>query len=264
MTRRFPRIAAAFALLASVALPALALAGVQLAVTPATLSVAVGDTFTVNVDVTAAGSAFNGVDLAVAFDPAALAYLPGTQADQEGALMTAPCGNTFYLFTHAADSLHFADTILCNGGSATGPGRMLSVRFTATTPGSTPITIRRVRVYSDGFYVNPVTTADAQVTVGGTLSAPPPGADARIRWLASPNPARGPCRLRVEGVRETSLPVRIVDATGRLVRRLETDANGELAWNGRDAAGRVTPPGIYLAIVRAGTRELKARIVRLP
>src|SRR6476646_1482896 len=64
-------------------------AAVSVALTPPTQTVTPGTDFDVFVDVTAAGSAFNGYDLVLAFDPAALTLLPTSPTTlQQGCLMT--------------------------------------------------------------------------------------------------------------------------------------------------------------------------------
>ena len=65
---------------------------VNVAVTPATLTVDGGSTFILDLTVSPAGSAFNGFDITVSFDPAALTLQPMSPlADQEGCLMTGDC-----------------------------------------------------------------------------------------------------------------------------------------------------------------------------
>src|SRR5512145_2614324 len=109
-------------------------AAVRVALTPALQTVAPGSDFDVFVDVTEAGSAFNGFDLVVGYDPAALTFLPLSPTTlQQGCLMTGACsgacGNTFHVFGAAGDSLAVSDVLLCNQFSLTGPGRIYKLRF---------------------------------------------------------------------------------------------------------------------------------------
>jgi hypothetical protein len=102
----------------------------------------------------------------------------------------------------------------------------------------------------------------------------PAGADLRFAG-AWPNPSRAGVRLRVErsgfaaagAVRAT-----VLDAAGRRVRTLEAPPPESvagaselvLAWDGRDAAGRLVAPGVYRIRLEAGGRVAFGRLVRLP
>src|SRR5689334_19609432 len=82
--------------------PALA-QGVTVALSPAAQTVAPGDTFNLELDVTLTGSQFNGFDAIIAYDPAAVTFLPRSPLSlQEGSYMRGACGNTFHLFSAAA------------------------------------------------------------------------------------------------------------------------------------------------------------------
>jgi len=73
---------------------------------------------------------------------------------------------------------------------------------------------------------------------------------------ASPNPFRALTRISrtPAGGRR---PVTVFDASGREVRRFESESS-ELVWNGQDQSGRTVPAGIYL--VKSGSKML--RLVR--
>jgi len=82
-----------------------------------------------------------------------------------------------------------------------------------------------------------------------------------------PNPSHGAIHFAVTlGAR---LPVRVEvwDAAGRLVRRIaqgERDAGRhELAWDGADARGVPSPPGLYFINARWGDARATRRVVRL-
>jgi len=92
-----------------------------------------------------------------------------------------------------------------------------------------------------------------RATIPGTATTPP-GAEllAGDRLIAYPNPTTGPVQIRYElgGSDAATIDVRILDATGRLIRELDTDATpgrlGELRWDGRDADGDPVPSGVYI------------------
>ena len=85
---------------------------------------------------------------------------------------------------------------------------------------------------------------------------------------AAPNPAASTVRLTlrraVAAASAAEDGVRIFDVAGRQVRRLELAAVGgagetTVAWDGRDAAGRAVPAGLYFARARWGDREAGTR-----
>ncbi len=239
--------------------------GVRLEVFPETLTVAPGDTFTVQLSLPVAGSAFNGFAATLEYDPAALRFLLQSQAVQEGPLLRAYCSNTFYLFGNAADSLQISDTMLCAGHVATGPGTLLALRFVALgPPGMTAVRVRRSVFYNDGLYVRPVLASDGVIAVGGTLGVPTGGpASIRPRLRAVPNPARGTCLLRIEGAPAEPGRLIVLDVLGRTVRRLD-GRNAIASWDGRDDFGRTAPAGVYSAQLQFRDGILRTTFVRLP
>ena len=245
--------------------------GVHVALTPAQQTVAPGAQFDVVIDVTQAGSAFNGFDAVVAYDPQALTFLPTSPTSlQQGCLMTggcsAACGNTFHVFSAASDSLSASDVLLCNQTSLTGPGALYVLRFQASnTPQVTQLVIRGARFYNAGLFVTPVVAAGAHVTIGtivGVEAAPAAG----LRLRAEPNPAFGSVRLDIRDDRPGVLDVRVIDALGRTVRRLASAwAPGEvrLEWDGRGDAGARMPAGVYWVRVQSGDRVRQTRVTLL-
>lgn len=248
-----------------------AAAGVKVGLTPPIQNVAPGADFDVYIDVTEAGSAFNGFDAVVSYNPAALTFLPlSPTTAQQGCLITggcsASCGNTFHVFSAAGDSLSVSDVLLCNGVTLTGPGHLYKLRFHASnTPQITQLTIRRANFYNAGLFVNPVEKAGCWIGIGITLDVPGnvpfPAAGMRVE----PNPSRGRVLFVPEDGDTGPAEIDVLDLQGRLVRHLETPSlAATLAWDGLDAASQRVPPGIYLARIRRGPRVQSARIVLLP
>jgi hypothetical protein len=97
----------------------------------------------------------------------------------------------------------------------------------------------------------------------GTLEAPP-GPRLAMRLLRSPS--IGVADLRV--IAEADVRVSIVDLGGRTVRVLldggmpnaTPGSEFPLQWDGRDDDGAPARPGMYLALVRSGTRRASVRI----
>lgn len=162
------------ALLGAAAGPARA-QGVKVALQPALTSVTPGDTFYLDLNVVRAGSAFNGYTAVIGFDPAALQFLPTAPlSQQEGALMTGACGNTFHQFTSGPGQLSIDHSLLCNGVSLTGPGQVYRLRFKALA-GLTTTQVQflpGLQFYNAGVAVNPDSSVAATVQLPGfTISA---------------------------------------------------------------------------------------------
>ncbi len=248
-------------------------ADVNVALTPATQTVTPGTDFDVFVDVTSAGSAFNGFDLVVSFDPAALTPLPSAPTTlQQGCLMTggcsAACGNTFHVFSTAGDSIAVSDVLLCNGVSLTGPGRIYHLRFHASnTQQVTQVNIRRTRFYNAGLFVTPVHTTNGQVGIGVSVGVGPAAPGFAHPLRVEPNPAFGRVNFisddDVTGLAEAD----IVDLQGRLMQHVGPSWLGPHArfgWDGRDARGVRAPAGLYLVKLRRGGQLQNARVILLP
>jgi len=91
--------------------------------------------------------------------------------------------------------------------------------------------------------------------------------------LSSPgsNPARGPVdvavQLRGAFPSATSLRLRVVDATGRLVREarmpLSAEGTAEWRWNARDRAGQPVAAGFYQMIADLPGTDVEAALYRV-
>lgn len=170
---------------------------------PQAITVAPGDTFTVDVAIMQSGAPFNAFDASVRFDPAMVSFVPTSPvADQRGSLMTLACANTFHRFDVAPDSLKITLSLLCSNTFVTGPGTIYRVRFQAgTTLGTTTITLGPfTEFYDAGIFVRPLHTQELPVQIrtvdavdpgdgtGGPLEFAPP----------APNPSQGRGSLRLE------------------------------------------------------------------
>jgi len=186
--------AVAMAALVAISLrPPTAAADVTAGFSPATMTVAPGDTFTVTVAIPVADAAFNAFDASVRFDPAMLTYVTGS--NQRGALMTGACSNTFHQFSAASDSLKITLSLLCSGASVTGPGPLYTARFVAgATTGTTTITLGAfTEFYNAGLFVRPLIRQDLSITIGVGVGVGDPEGDVRPMEFAppAPNPRRG-------------------------------------------------------------------------
>ncbi len=93
----------------------------------------------------------------------------------------------------------------------------------------------------------------------------------RLRWASiAPNPSRrdeSAVRLALAvAAGADGLEVTLHDVAGRLVRRFDVDGRASgmhtLAWDGRDAAGRIVPTGVYFARARTGDVVAVRKFIR--
>ncbi len=99
--------------------------------------------------------------------------------------------------------------------------------------------------------------------------APPVPAVAALRLgHAFPNPCNPAARIDVEGPADQPATVTVVDLAGRALAsgRLQLDGSGRAAYvfDGRDAAGRALPAGVYRVVVRsaAGTAARSVTLLK--
>jgi hypothetical protein len=141
------------------------------------------------------------------------------------------------------------------------PGELCKLEFRGLGTGHTPIEFLSVALtdrYREA--ITPVSWTDGHVFVGdfsGVYEGDAgPGGDQFRIGMPWPNPARGgtDIRAQVTMLRERAEPdIAIYDSLGRVVARpdvLCASTGGVLVWNGRDAAGRNAPAGVYY--IRAG------------
>jgi hypothetical protein len=110
------------------------------------------------------------------------------------------------------------------------------------------------------------TLADA-ITYSSTAGVTPPAAAPRALALsAGPAPFRGSLGLTFALPTAGHWRIDLFDARGARVRRWEGDSPGAvhtLAWDGRDAAGRATRPGVYFVRLNAPAGERVVRAVKV-
>ncbi len=81
-----------------------------------------------------------------------------------------------------------------------------------------------------------------------------------------PNPSFGRVIVRApagEGGWELH-DVKVLDVRGRMVRRLgPAEGAAEIEWDGRDAAGALVAPGVYIVTGRAGDAAFSRKVIRI-
>ena len=246
-------------------------AGVDLAVLPALKSVQPGEIFEVELTISATGSAFNGYDAVVGFDPAAVTFIQLSQVEQEGPLMTGACANNFHSFSIApsADTLNITNILLCADTSVTGPGIVYRLRFqagaleTTTTINLLPGTA----FYQGGFFVTPLQTSNAEIRVNA--ASPVPGSLlAKLPNLsAAPNPFNPTTTIRFEAAQATVARITVFSMRGALIADLHDGpvAAGlnAIVWNGRNTHGQFAGSGTYLVRLQIDGQSFAHRVTLL-
>jgi hypothetical protein len=244
--------------------------GVHVALVPADTTVAPGSEFSLRLSVTQSGSAFNGYEGVVAYDPGALTFEQLSPISlQESAYFKDVCGNTFHQFLTYADSMKITDVLLCANQSLTGPGGLYKIKFLASTTSSvTQVRVARIRFVNAGFRVLPVFTADAIVRIGTPIDAPPAARDERLlRLEAFPNPFNPTTLLRVESGRTGPQALVVRDALGHPVRLLQRGSFPagvrQVVFDGRDDSGAKLASGFYLAVLTTPGHTAVERLLLL-
>jgi FlgD Ig-like domain len=110
---------------------------------------------------------------------------------------------------------------------------------------------------------------DRLLLTNGVVGVEPPrGATVRALQLEPPypNPSGGAVEFAVRSHDDGPVTLQIIDVSGRVVRRevLAPGPRGTWHWDGRDAAGRLAPPGTYRIVARglSGGMSLPFALIR--
>jgi choice-of-anchor B domain-containing protein len=99
------------------------------------------------------------------------------------------------------------------------------------------------------------------------IAAPPRGSGGLAFRAPWPDPAAGAVRFVLDLPVAAAVGVEVLDAQGRRVRVLHRGPARAgplvLSWDGRDAAGRETPAGLYFARATSGAERALTRFVRV-
>jgi len=246
-------------------------ADITIGLSPANGVVPPGGEFDVMLDITSAGSAFNGFSVVLSYDPAALTFVPAVPtSSQEGCLMNGTCskacGNTFHQFAAAGDSLTVNDYLFCNAVALTGPGHLYRLRFRAvSSPQTTTISVRRASFYNAGVLVAPVHASSASLQIPTNLGVGD-GSAVTHALRVEPNPAHGRLQLVIDDGATGVVQADILDLQGRVVRSLGSVTLGpraRLDWDGSDRDGKPAPGGLYLARIQRGGAVQTSRFILL-
>lgn len=119
-------------------------------------------------------------------------------------------------------------------------------------------------VTDNGFLLDGVSIEAVDLTVAvGDDGVPAPGVVALAAW---PNPFNPRVNVAWSLPAPGRLDLAVYDLRGRLVSRLvdgDAPAEGHVAWNGADAAGRALPSGVYLVQARPADGPVTTRRITL-
>lgn len=115
------------------------------------------------------GEAWNGYELVLVYDPERLALVDLPDAEAEGALMTAACGERWRHVETEAGRVTLSHVLLCPGARVEGPGTLYRFRFTSTgSTGPADLGVERLRFLEAGRELSPVVAYGTTVQVGPT------------------------------------------------------------------------------------------------
>lgn len=134
-------------------------------------------------------------------------------------------------------------------------------------PGSTPAAISRTTLPGAGVLALDAVTVITRTT--GTLGVDEGLPDRIFMVLSppSPNPTRGKVQFRLGLSQDADVRLGVYDVNGRSVRSLLSGrmpaGDHSLRWDGKDAAGRQLPTGVYYARCVTGGRSQTQKLVLL-
>ena len=243
-------------------------ADVDLAVLPANISVEPGEIFDVELTVTLPGSAFNGYDAVVGFDPAVLTFIELPLPEQEGPLMTDACNNMFHQFNVSAsgDTLTINHLMLCAATSVTGPGVVYRLRFQAgDQEATTSISLLSgTAFFLAGLFVNPVFTWDSEVQITQVSPVPADLVSASVNLTVAPNPFNPMTTISFEAADAMHAHIAVYSSRGSLIAELLDDqvstGRNSVVWDGRDIHGQKVSSGTYLVRLDLGGEPFIQRV----
>jgi hypothetical protein len=148
-----------------------------------------------------------------------------------------------------------------------------NVIFRASTdlPGWTGVNrdLRAIDINDDGIYdILAIDDVAVRMLYPSELTAVTDRGDSRgfVLLTSAPNPFRAGTAIRFVTPVAGDVGIRVFDAGGRLVRRIDDHLNAgphEIRWDGRDEEGRAVPSGMLFYEVTANGTRLTGRMVRL-
>jgi hypothetical protein len=243
-------------------------ADIDFAILPSVISVDPGEIFDVELTITQTGSAFNAYDAVVGFDPDVLTFIPLSDTEQQGPLMTDACGNIYHVFNVSpfGDTLEISQVLLCSATDVSGPGVVYRLRFQAGDQNeTTSLSLLDGTLFAlAGLYVTPVITHDAQVSIGPVSPVPEFQGTPTANLQAAPNPFNPATTISFDAPAAMSAKITIYSSRGFRIAGL---LNGQVSpgrnsvlWDGRDNQGSLVGSGVYLVQLELGAQSFTRRI----
>jgi len=238
-------------------------ADIHLAMMPSSVTVDPGDFIDIELTITEAGSAFNGYDAVIGFDPDLLDFIVQSVDQQEGPLMTNLCPNRFHDLEYSPSEgiLIVHHVLLCAGVSTTGPGVVYRLRFQAGMQDAvTQISVLEgTAFFLAGSEVTPLTSTDASITILNVSDAPGIPDQSALRLQAAPNPFNPLTRLSFDVTEPGNGQLDVYTADGRRIKQLAQtylDADHhEFWWDGTNDGGQAVGSGVYFVRLRVGNES---------
>ncbi len=144
-----------------------ATADVSVSIFPENSCAELNQNFTVYVYVDSIGSAFNGYDAVIQFDPAILEFV----SVQEESVMVNGAGSRWWVPEVFTDHVHISHALMQGGAEVTGPGALSSITFSApSTPDVTDIIFDSIEFYWGPYLVDNVGSHDGVVYINEDCS----------------------------------------------------------------------------------------------
>jgi hypothetical protein len=224
-----------------------ALGGVNVSVFPETTRVDPGNDFTIYLWIDVAEDEFDAYETVVGFDNGHVTL----NSVAQGSVMTDACGNNWFQTNIGESDVFISHAFLCPGVSATGPGDLSLLNFTAHTSGTSDVVFEYIDFFLSGILNQDVTSRNGIVTVTGGSSAPEGGLlDSMEPSLdIFPNPVGELATLRFGLDREGPTTLSLYDVRGRRIvnlipNRVVEAGTHSVAWSRADATLDL-PRGVY-------------------
>lgn len=238
-------------------------------VSPAELTVNVGEPFEMSIRVDAGyPDSVTAFLVDFTFDAEVIEL---TSAEEGSLFANCGYGTMFNCDSLGAGSYSCNDVTLGHASHVFLPGELVSLDFVALSVGETPIAITAADLRDiNRERILPVYSADGLVTVlpetGIDYPLESPLAERGIHVAPNPSPGRVKIDFLVDRV-DARVDVEVHDVSGRTVARprglVLKDRVGHVTWDGRTDLGEALPSGVYFVAVRAGETTRRARCVLL-
>ena len=226
-----------------------------------------GDLCTLQVAVGGADS-LSCMEVFVAYDTAIVACTLGIEGSS---FKTAGVPTFFRWEMVAADTATAVDCLLGYRTYFLAPGELVKFVFRGVRPGTSPVSITRVRLWDiNRIELSPVAGGGADIVVRYATGGDPPLPENGVLWNF-PNPFNPTTVLVLDappGAALSDASIDVIDPSGRRVKSLFRGAlaagRRELVWNGTDDEGAAVASGVYFAVAETarGTVVRKMILIR--